>query len=120
MKYQAITVSELNSYIKEKISEIDGVDIYFLSERNELALIQNKYEDVERLFNPTTNTYNEKKTTVYLYEGEDPGLGMDEHGNIYLKNEYQFPVIMGGWSYKSSNNSDDLTFIDDPLIITYY
>lgn len=115
-----IPKSDIVNIIKEKISEIDGVDIYFLSERNELALIQNKYEDIEKIFNPSTNTYNEKKTTVYLYEGEDPGLGMDEHGNIYLKNENQFPVIMGGWSYKSSNDSNDLTFIDDPLIITYY
>ena len=40
--------------------------------------------------------------------------------NIYLENDEQFPVIMGGWSYKSSNDSDDLTFIEDPLIITYY
>ena len=115
-----IPKSDIVKIIKDNIPEIDGVDIYFLSEQNELALIQNKYTKKEKIFNPSTNSQIVKESEVYLYEGEDPGLGMDEHGNIYLENDEQFPVIMGGWSYKSSNDSDDLTFIEDPLIITYY
>lgn len=115
-----IPKSDIVKIIKDNIQEIDGVDIYFLSEQNELALIQNKYTKKEKIFNPSTNSYIVKESEVYLYEGEDPGLGMDEHGNIYLENDEQFPVIMGGWSYRSSNDSDDLTFIEDPLIITYY
>lgn len=114
-----IPKSDIIKLIKDNISEIDGVDIYFLSEQNELALINDKYTKVEKIFNPSTNSYDIKRTEVKLY-GEDPGLGMDEHGNIYLENDYQFPVIMGGWSYKSSKENDDLTYIDDPLIITFY
>ena len=39
--------------------------------------------------------------------------------NIYLANDEQFPVLMGGWSYISSDNEQDLTYIDDPLIIVF-
>ena len=115
-----IPKSDIIKVIKDNIQEIDGVDVYFLSEQNETALKQNKYIKKEKIFNPSTNSYDIKETEVYLYEGEDPGLGMDEHGNIYLEDDEQFPAIMGGWSYKSSDDSDDLTFIEDPLIITYY
>jgi hypothetical protein len=115
-----IPKSDIVKLIKDNIPEVDGVDIYLLSEQNELALIRNKYTKTERIFNPSTNNYDVKKVEVYLHEGEDPGLGMDEHGNIYLENDYQFPAILGGWSYKSSNEKDDLTYIDDPLIITFY
>ena len=115
-----IPKSDIVKTIKDNIAEIDGVDIYLLSEQNELALIKNKYTKVEKIFNPSTNNYDIKKTEVYLYEGEDPGLGFDEHGNIYLENEEQFPVIMGGWNYKSSEENDDITRINDPLIITFY
>lgn len=114
-----IPKSDIIKIIKNNIPEIDGVDIYLLSEQNELAIINNKYTKVEKIFNPSTNDYDVKSTEVYLY-GKDPGLGLDEHGNIYLENDYQFPVIMGGWSYKSSKENDDLTKIDDPLIITFY
>ena len=115
-----IPKSDIVKTIKDNIAEIDGVDIYLLSEQNELALIKNKYTKVEKIFNPSTNNYDIKKTEIYLYEGEDPGLGFDEHGNIYLENEEQFPVIMGGWNYKSSEENDDITRINDPLIITFY
>jgi hypothetical protein len=117
-----IPKSDIVKIIKESIPEIDGVDIYFLSEKNEKALIQGYYEKKEKIFNPSTNTYDIRSTTVYLYDGEDPGLGMDEHGNIYLENDEQFPVIMGGWEYKASKDSKTTTRIDynEPLIITYY
>ena len=114
-----IPKSDIVELIKANIPEIDGVDIYFLSEKNEEALKKGYYINKEKIFNPSTNTYDVRTTTVYLHD-EDPGLGMDEHGNIYLENDEQFPVIMGGWSYISSKDKNEETYIDDPLIITYY
>ena len=69
---------------------------------------------------PSTNTYKKDHKMVYLYDGEDPGLGLDSHGNIYLKNQDQFPVIMGNWNYLSDKNSNSQTTIDDPIIINFY
>jgi hypothetical protein len=54
---------------------------------------------------------------VYLYDGENPNLGLDEHGNILLSDNYSFPVLMGGWSYL--NSEEQLVAVTDPLIITF-
>ena len=114
-----IPKSDIIHKIKTEIDAIDSVDIYFLSERNENALKTNQYVEKTVTFNPATRTYDRKEETIYLYKGENPGLGLDSHGNIYLANDEQFPVLMGGWSYISSDNEQDLTYIDDPLIIVF-
>ena len=113
-----IPKSDIIQLIKDNVPEIDGVDLYFLSEKNEKALINRQYIDTKYKYDASTNSYKKHETLVYLENNEDPGLGLDDHGNIYLENDEQFPVIMGGWSYKS--NTNELTNIDDPLIITFY
>ena len=50
--------------IKDNIQEIDGVDIYFLSEQNELALIQNKYTKKEKIFNPSNEEFEILKRDI--------------------------------------------------------
>lgn len=113
-----IPKSDIIELIKKEIPEIDGVDLYFLSEKNEKAIINKQYTDVKYNYDASTNSYTKTEKLIYLNNNEDPGLGLDDHGNIYLENDEQFPVIMGGWSYKS--NTDELTTVDDPVIITYY
>ena len=54
-----------------------------------------------------------------MFEGEDPNLGLDSHGNIMLENDMQFPVLMGGWKYISGSNKEELTYVDDPLTIVF-
>jgi hypothetical protein len=54
---------------------------------------------------------------VKIYPGENPNIGLDNHGNIYLKSDSQFPVLMGGWDYK--NSEGDLITITDPLTIIF-
>lgn len=112
-----IPKSDIIKLIKDNITEVDGVDLYFLSEQNEKAIINNQYVDVRYIYDKPTDSYIKVENLIKL-NGEDPGLGLDEHGNIYLESDEQFPVIMGNWSYKSGIN--ELTTIDDPLIITYY
>lgn len=109
--------SDIIHLIKNNISQIDSVDAYFLSERNETALQTKTYENIIYSYNPSTGTYNKKIEQVYLYDGENPNLGLDEHGNIKLDADEQFPVLMGGWDYLNSANQE--VHITDPLIIIF-
>ena len=114
-----IPKSDIVHLLKDNIDEIDSVDIYFISERNEEAIIKGQYENKIYKYDPSKSSYNIKTEIVKVYDNEDPGLGLDEHGNIFLDNNDQFPVLMGGWSFKSSSNNIEkqLTTINDPLII---
>lgn len=120
-----ISKSDIVHMLKSKIDTIDSVDVYILSERNETAMIKNQYVDDKITYNIAKGTYEKKTETVYLYEQENPNLGLDVHGNIYLDNDMQFPVLMGNWHYISSKdfnndiNNNALTYIDDPLIIVF-
>ena len=111
--------SDIIQLIKDKCEEVDGVDLYFLSEANETAIKTGRYTERTSTFDPSTGTYKKTERTVRVYEGEDPGLGLDEHGNIFLESDEQYPVLMGGWSYISSKDREELTTITDPLIITF-
>jgi hypothetical protein len=95
--------SDIITLIKNNIDSIDGVDVYLLSQKNEEAIITGKYVENGEL--------------VKIYDGENPNLGLDSHGNIWLKNDNEFPVLMGGWKYK--NDEGDEVEIVDPLIITF-
>lgn len=93
-----IPKSDIIHLLKSSIDAIDGVDVYFLSEKNEEAVHNRYYTEKTYTYNPATGTYNIDKKNVWLYNDEDPGLGLDAHGNIWLDNNYQFPVLMGGWN----------------------
>lgn len=112
-----IPKSDIIHLLKTNIEGIDSVDIYILSEKNETAIITERYSEDTYIFNNLTGQYIKKTENVKLYKGENPNLGLDNHGNIYLKSDTQFPVLMGGWDYK--NNEDDLVQIVDPLTIIF-
>lgn len=116
-----IPKSDIAHLLKENIEAIDGVNIYFISDKNEQALKNHKYTAKEYTYNPLKGTYDIKETQVYLYDGENPNLGLDAHGNIYLDNSDQFPVLMGGWSFISSNPGEKIAMstVIDPLTIIY-
>ena len=114
-----IPKSDLIHLLKSNIEEIDSVNVYFLSERNETAMITNQYIDENITYNIAKGTYETTTEKVYLFEGEDPNLGLDSHGNIMLENDMQFPVLMGGWKYISGSNKEELTYVDDPLTIVF-
>lgn len=112
-----IPKSDIAHLLKSNIPEIDGVDIYILSERNEEAMKKGRYTDTKYTYDPSTGAYKKINKEISLYDGENPGLGLDSHGNIYLQSDEQFPVLMGGWSYE--NKEGQLVSITDPLFITY-
>lgn len=111
-----IPKSDIIQLIKNNVEGVDGIDIYILSQKNEEALRTKQYKNVLHIFNNATGQYVKKIENVKLYEGENPNLGLDSHGNIWLKSDEQFPVLMGGWVYQN-DNGDDVN-INDPLIIT--
>lgn len=112
-----IAKSDITQLIMDNVSGIEGVNIYFLSEKNEMAIIHGEYEDVQYTFDPSRGVYNKKITTVKLYDGQNPNLGLDAHGNIYLENDEQYPVLIGGWEFL--NSAGDLVFVNDPLVIVF-
>lgn len=118
-----IPKSDVISVIKDASDAIDGVDLYFIGEKNEQAIINRYYEKRIYRFNPSTGTYDTRKEMVYVdsENGENPMLGFDEHGNIYLDNNDQFPVLMGGWRFRSSRlgEAPQYSTITNPLIIIF-
>ena len=112
-----ISKADIIQLLKNNIDGIDGVDVYFLSEKNETAIQTKQYTKTNYILDPITNTYKQDKQTIFLYDGEDPNLGLDAHGNIYLESDSQFPVLMGGWDYLNSDG--DEVVINDPLLIIF-
>ncbi len=114
-----IPKSDIIHMLKTEIDEIDSVDIYFLSERNETAIINGTYTEKTYVYDDTTKTYNINETEYSVTD--DPGLGLDSHGNIYVDSDFCFPVLMGGWQYLSSSSSQEkqYTTITDPVIIVF-
>lgn len=114
-----VAKSDIVHLLKSNIENIDSVDIYFLSERNEKAIIDGKYTIENYIYNPKTKLYDTKSTT-YSVVG-DPGLGLDAHGNIFVESMFQFPVLMGGWQYVSSSSAFEkqYTTVSDPVIIVF-
>ena len=99
-----IPKSDIINLIKSNISEVDSVDVYFLSEKNERAIRTGYYTDVAYEYNPSLGTYKTTTQQVYIYPGENPNLGLDAHGNIYLKSNMEFPALLGGWDFITENN----------------
>ena len=116
-----IPKSDIISVIKSASDAIDGVDLYILGEKNEKAITDKYYIKKSYTFNPSTGKYDVKEEVVYVEEGENPGIGFDDYGNIYLDNNDQFPVLMGGWKFRSSKQGEapQYTTISNPLIIIF-
>lgn len=118
---QFIPKSDIIHLLKDNIDDIDGLDVYFLSERNERAIQTHTYTKKTYQYNIATGVYDIKEESIYVPEGEDPGLGLDEYGNILLENDEQFPVLMGGWDFISSATytQKQTTTITDPVVIVF-
>jgi hypothetical protein len=112
-----IPKSDIIHMLKNTIDGIDGVDIYLLSQKNEEAIYKGQYTEDIYVLNNITGQYVKKTEKVKLYPGENPNLGLDSHGNISLKSNEHFPVLMGNWKYV--NSEGDEIQITDPLTIIF-
>lgn len=113
-----IPKSDIIKVIKDASDDIDGVDVFFISERNEKAMQNKYYINNTYTFNPSTGTYDIHSELVRVETGTNPMLGLDEFGNIYLDNNDQFPVLMGGWSFQNADRTS-MTTVSDPLIVVF-
>lgn len=107
-----IPKSDIIQLIKNNIPQIDGVNIYIISEDNEIAKDRGWYVEKRFTYNPSTMTYDIIERKIPVDPDKDPHVGMDEHGNILLENDMYFPILCGGWKY-----DDDITILD-PVQIT--
>jgi len=104
-----IPISDIIYLFKDN-TEIESINVYFISEDNELAK-KNGYYYVN------VNSY-ESGESVIIYKkvevaaGVDPHVGMDTHGNILLDTNTYFPVLMGGLYLE-----DGITYIEDGIKI---
>ena len=114
---QFIPKSDIEKLILDNVEGVDGVNCYFLSEKNETALQTRRYTINHYDWNPTTGKYNIETETVYLYPGENPNLGLDAHGNIILNSDHEFPVLMGGWDWLNDEGHE--VKVVDPLNIVF-
>lgn len=114
---QFIPKSDIEKLILDKVEGVDGVNCYFLSERNETALETLRYTIDTYVWNPSTGKYDVVKKVVRLNAGDNPGLGLDAHGNIELSSDHEFPVLMGGWDWL--NGDGDEVVVIDPLNIAF-
>lgn len=111
-----IPKSDIVHLLKTNIEGIDGVDIYILSQKNEEAIRTGKYIEYDYKLN-NLNQYIKEPKYIKVYPGENPNLGLDSHGNIWLEDDTKFPILMGGWEY--TNDAGDSVMITDPLTIIF-
>lgn len=114
-----IPKSDIIQLLKNHIPNLEGVDVYFLSEKNETALQTRQYEQMTKTYDLSKGVYKVEKKTVHLHPNENPNLGLDEHGNIYLESDEQFPVLMGGWDYVNQDGDEVTIPATNPLIIIF-
>lgn len=113
-----IAKSDIIYLLKSNIDSIDGVTLYFLSEQNESAIITGSYSSTKYVYNPVLGTYDKVVKNIKVYPGENPNIGLDNHGNILLTGDNEYPALMGGWNFKSNKNGQ-LVNVIDPLIINF-
>ncbi len=120
---QFIPTSDIERTLLDEVEGIDGVNCYFLSEKNETALQNQEYTTKTYVWNNLEGKYDIKEETVHLFPGENPHLGLDSHGNILLTSDHEFPVLMGGWDYltvdEDGNPTTDEIYVNEPLNIIF-
>jgi hypothetical protein len=90
----------------ENIKGVDSVNLSFVSEVNERAIIDGYYiqkvSSLDKVRGITIVTENQ----IMLKSGDDPNLGLDDFGDIKIGLNEQ-PVIRGGWYDRFGNYYED-------------
>jgi hypothetical protein len=92
--------------ILEGIDGVDSVNISFISEINERAILDGFFIQRSNSFDRIRgiNTVVENKIT--LTSGDDPNLGLDDFGDIKIGLN-EMPVVRGGWYDRFGNYFED-------------
>ena len=120
--------SDLIALLKT-VNGIDSVNVFFISEDNEKAIINGFYTDIQYIYNP--NTMSREWTNIKqitLQSGEDPNIGLNEFGDIKIS-DLEMPIIRGGWKDRdgrtyTTNLTDSLSsvniFVKDSITYNLY
>jgi hypothetical protein len=99
--------------ILEDISGIDSVNISFLSEKNEKAIIDGYYYRRDTNFDTIRGIQTVTETKIMVPENTDPNLGLDDFGDVKIGLN-ELPVFRGGWYDRFGN------YYEDGLSFTQY
>jgi len=92
--------------IIENVKGVDSVNLSFISEANEKAIINGYYiqkvETIDRVRGITVVQENQ----INLQPGEDPNIGLDDFGDIKIGLN-EMPVIRGDWYDRYGNYYED-------------
>ena len=92
--------------ILENIKGIDSVNLSFICEDNEKAIIDGYYFKKIESFDGVRGIKTIQEVKVLVPANTDPNLGLDDFGDIVIgKNE--MPVIRGGWYDRFGNYFED-------------
>lgn len=120
--------------IIENIKGIDSVNVFFVSRENEEAIKNGYYIKKTFKVQPTTpflqeGEGNKKKyvffnkelieTKIEVKEGEDPRLGLDEFGDILIKDK-ELPIIRGGWFDRNDTYYNEFPTVGQPSSLSIY
>lgn len=95
---------------------ISSIELSFISEYNETAYINGKYDEYANDID-----YYEGKKTIQKYN-ESINVGLDIFGNISLNTIAEIPLLCGGFKYypnKSNNTDKSSSIIVKPIEIFY-
>jgi len=92
--------------ILEDINGVDSVNIAFISETNEKAIIDGYYYKKIETFDAIRGIKTTQDVKVQVPTNTDPNLGLDDFGDLVIgKNE--MPVFRGGWFDRFGNYFED-------------
>lgn len=90
----------------EDIPGVDSVNVTFVSEKNEKAIIDGFFIKRKEVFDQIRGLKTLTEERVIVPEGTDPNLGLDEFGDIVIGLN-ELPVFRGGWFDRFGNKYED-------------
>lgn len=86
----------------ENIEGVDSVNVSFVSEVNENAIIDGYYIQKVSTFDNVRGIMSVTDNQITVSPGTDPNLGLDDFGDIKIGLN-EFPVFRGGWYDRFGN-----------------
>ena len=90
----------------EGVKGVDSVNISFVSETNEKAIIDGFYIQKVETIDKVRGITMIQENQINLQPGEDPNLGLDDFGDIKIGLN-EMPIIRGGWYDRFGNYYED-------------
>jgi hypothetical protein len=90
----------------EGIKGVDSVNLSFISETNERAIIDGYYIQRVEALDKVRGITVVQENQIMLESGDDPNLGLDDFGDIKIGLN-EMPVIRGGWYDRYGNYYED-------------